>query len=155
MTSPFNATGSMQNPILWVHEEALGPRNPALLAWPDAPAVFVFDADWIQQSRITRKRLGFLYESALELPLTLRHGHVADEVMAFARRHDADGVISSTPVDPRLEGIAAAIGAQCPIELMAPEPFVSLPRPPRLGRFSRYWREAEPVVWDGFCSSAS
>ena len=36
------------------------------------------------------------------------------------------------------------------LELLEPDPFVSMPRPPRLGRFSRYWRDAEPVVWDGF-----
>ena len=136
-----------QRPILWVHEEALGPANPALRAWPDAPALFVFDTGWIQQQHISRKRLGFLYESALELPLTLRKGDVATEVLAFARRHKADGVVSSSPVDPRLDAIAAAIEAELPLEMLDPEPFVALPRPPRLGRFSRYWREAEPVVW--------
>ena len=74
---------SFQRPILWVHEEALGPRNPALLAWPEAPALFVFDAQWIEEAQISRKRLGFLYESALDLPLTLRQGDVAAEVMAL------------------------------------------------------------------------
>ena len=146
---------SFQHPILWVHEEALGPRNPALLAWPDTPALFVFDRRWIDVAEISRKRLGFLYESAVELPLTLRRGDVAAEVIAFAKRHNADGVVSTVPVDPRLQRIADAIDAQCPLELLEPAPFVSLPRPPRLGRFSRYWREAESVVWEGFASSAS
>ena len=138
---------TMQRPILWIHEEALGPANPALLAWPDAPALFVFDAHWIEANRISRKRLGFLYEAALDLPLTLRKGDVASEVLAFARRHEADGVVTSSAVDPRLERIGAAIDAELPLVLLDPEPFVELPRPPRLGRFSRYWREAEPVVW--------
>ena len=48
-----------------------------------------------------------------------------------------------------------SVDAQLPLELVDPEPFVELPRPPRLGRFSRYWREAESVVWEGFVSSAS
>ena len=61
-----------------------------------------------------------------------------------------DGVISTTAVDPRLERIGAAIDAELPLELMDPEPFVELSRPPRLGRFSRYWRDAEPVVWQGY-----
>ena len=140
----------MQRPILWIHEEALGPANPALRAWPDAPALFVFDTHWIEANRISRKRLGFLYEAALDLPLTLRKGDVAAEVLAFAQRHGADGVVSSSPVDPRLERIGAAIKAELPLELLDPEPFVELPRPPRLGRFSRYWREAEAVVWEGY-----
>ena len=139
-----------QRPILWIHAEALGANNPALLAWPDAPAVFVFDSRWIREARISRKRLGFLYEGALDLPLTIRKGDVAAEVLAFARRHGADGVVSSTAVDPRLERIGAAIDAELPLELLDPEPFVNLPHPPRLGRFSRYWREAEPVVWEGY-----
>ena len=140
----------MQRPILWIHEEALGPANPALRAWPDAPALFVFDTHWIEANRISRKRLGFLYEAALDLPLTLRKGDVASEVLAFAQRHNADGVVTSSAVDPRLERIGAAIDAELPLQLLDPEPFVDLQRPPRLGRFSRYWREAEPVVWAAY-----
>ena len=139
-----------RNPILWVHEEALGSRNPALLEQPDRPAIFVFDTRWIREACISRKRLGFLYESALDLPVTLRKGDVAREVIAFVERHQADGVVSSLPVDPRLERIAESIEQHCQLDLLAPEPFVDMPRPPRLGRFSRYWRNAEPVVWEGF-----
>ncbi len=141
---------TMQRPILWIHEEALGPANPALRAWPDAPALFVFDTHWIEANRISRKRLGFLYEAALDLPLTLRKGDVVSEVLAFAQRHEADGVVTSSAVDPRLERIGTAIDAELPVQLLDPEPFVELPRPPRLGRFSRYWREAEPVVWAAY-----
>ena len=141
---------TMKRPILWIHEEALGPANPALRAWPEAPALFVFDTRWIQNSRISRKRLGFLYETALELPLTLRKGDVAAEVLAFARRHQADGVVTSTGVDPRLQQIAEAVETEMPLQELDPDPFVELSRPPRLGRFSRYWREAEPVVWESY-----
>ena len=141
---------TMQQPILWIHEEALGPANPVLRAWPDAPALFVFDTHWIEANRISRKRLGFLYEAALDLPLTLRKGDVVSEVLAFAKRHEADGVVTSSAVDPRLERIGTAIDAKLPVQLLDPEPFVELPRPPRLGRFSRYWREAEPVVWAAY-----
>lgn len=141
---------TMQRPILWIHEEALGPANPALRAWPDAPALFVFDTHWIEANRISRKRLGFLYEAALDLPLTLRKGDVVSEVLAFAQRHEADGVVTSSAVDPRLERIGTAIDAELPLQLLDPKPFVELPRPPRLGRFSRYWREAEPVVWAAY-----
>ena len=143
----------MQNPILWIHDEALGPANPALRAWPEAPALFVFDSDWIRTERISRKRLGFLYEAALELPVTLRKGDVAAEVLAFAQRHGADGVVTSTAVDPRLQRIAQAIEAELPLQELEPDPFVDMPRPPRLGRFSRYWREAEPVVWEAYSAA--
>ena len=141
---------TITNPIVWVHEEALGPANPALEDYPGAPALFVFDQAWIKQQRISRKRLGFLYECCLELPVTIRKGDVVEEVLAFARRHRADGVITSGAVDPRLNRNAAAIDRALPVWLLDGEPFVDLPRPPRLGRFSRYWREAEQVVWQSY-----
>ena len=141
---------TFQRPILWIHDEALGANNPALQACPEAPALFVFDTQWIQDAKISRKRLGFLYENALDLSITLRKGNVAAEVLAFARRHHADGVVSSSAVDPRLERIGEAIASELPLHLLDPDAFVDLPRPPRLGRFSRYWREAEAVVWEGY-----
>ncbi len=139
-----------RKPILWVHEEALGPANPALQKYPNTPGLFVFDDAWIQDQSISRKRIGFLYESVLSLPLTLRRGDVPHEVLRFAQRHGADAVVTSTMVDPRLQRIAAAIDRELPLCMLDPDPFVELPKPPRLGRFSRYWREAEPVVWEGF-----
>ena len=108
------------------------------------------DRAWIEAQNISRKRLGFLYECALELPLTLRKGDVVQEVLAFAKRHGADGVVTSGPVDPRLNRYATRINRELPLWILDGDPFVELPRPPRLGRFSRYWREAEPLVWEGF-----
>ena len=141
---------NLQRPIVWVHEEALGPANAALEDCPAAPALFVFDQAWIQQQRISRKRLGFLYECCLELPVTIRKGDVASEVLAFAERHGADGVVTQAANEPRLNHIAASIDREIPLWILDGEPFVELPKPPRLGRFSRYWREAESVVWERY-----
>ena len=144
----------MLKPVLWIHGEALGPTNPALLAHPEAPAVFVFDRELIETQRLSLKRLGFLYECLLELPVTLRHGDVAQEVLSFARRHGADGVVTSAAVDPRFALLHEQIATQLPVQVLEPEPFVALPEPLDLRRFSRYWRRAEPVLW-GRGSAAS
>ena len=137
----------MLKPVLWIHGEALGPANPGLVAHPGAPAVFVFDREMIAQADLSFKRLGFLYECLLELPVTLRHGDVVEEVLAFARRHGADGVVTSAGVDPRFAGLRERIAAELPLQVLEPEPFVELPEPLDLRRFSRYWRRAEPVLW--------
>jgi deoxyribodipyrimidine photo-lyase len=137
----------MLKPVLWIHGEALGPANPALVAYPEAPAVFVFDRELIAQAGLSLKRLGFLYECLLELPVTLRHGDVVEEVLAFARRHGADGVVTSAAVDPRFAALRERIAAELPLQVLEPEPFVELPEPLDLRRFSRYWRRAEPVLW--------
>jgi deoxyribodipyrimidine photo-lyase len=170
----------LQRPLVWVHEEALGPANPALLAHPGAPALAVLDADWIagraplgnpaaggaMAGRGARAsaadppwgelppaagRIRFLRECLAELPVTVRQGDVAAELLAAAAALGADGIVSSRPVDPRLQRIAARLARVLPLRLLEPEPFVALPfegpGAPELRRFSRYWRQAEPLLW--------
>lgn len=148
-------TGRLQRPVLWIHGEALGPANPAWRAHPDRPALFVFDRPLIEGSAgqgpaISLKRLGFLYECLLDLPVALRAGAVAEELLAFAARHGADGVVTSRAVDPRFAALSATIGAALPLQVLEPEPFVQLEGPVDLRRFSRYWKRAERAVWAGF-----
>lgn len=140
----------MKQPILWIHGEALGPANPALQAHPDRPAVFVFDDALIREQGISLKRLGFLYECLLELPVAIRQGDVAEQVLAFTHEHGADGVITSAAVDPRFEQIRSVIARELPVHVLEPEPFVELDTPADLVRFSRYWRKAEPLVWERY-----
>ena len=137
-------------PILWVHSEGLGPKNPALQKYPVTPAIFVFDRFLIEQGRFSRKRLAFLYECLLELPVTIRQGDVVAEVLSFARRHAADIIITSQAVDPRLKAFCRALEDTLPVIILEPEPFVLLPSSVHLSRFSHYWRDAQSLAWQDF-----
>jgi deoxyribodipyrimidine photo-lyase len=153
-------------PLIWVHGEALGPSNPALLAHPGAPAVFVFDAELLAgrapsagghpaaggaPQPLAEGRLRFLRECLSELPVQVREGDVARELLAAAAAVGADAIVTSRAVDPRFGLIAKRLVAALPLQILEPEPFVDLPLTgpgsPDLGRFSRYWRRAEPRVW--------
>ncbi len=154
-----------RRPLLWVHGEALGPANPALLAHPGAPALFVFDTAVIEGRTATTGghaagappvplapgRLRFLRECLAELPVRVGEGDVARELLAAAAGMGADGIVTSRAVDPRFRMIAARLAAELPLRVLEPEPFVDLPLDgpgaPDLRRFSRYWRRAEPLVW--------
>jgi len=159
-----------QRPLVWVHGEALGPANPALLAHPGAPAVFVFDRELIEGHTATTGghlqwgqsgevaplapgRLRFLQECVAELPVAVRQGDVVTELLAAATAIDADGIITSRGVDPRFAAIVKQLAVVLPVSLLEPEPFLQLPQlgpgSPDLRRFSRYWRKAEPLVWKG------
>lgn len=157
----------MQHPILWIHGEALGPANPALLAHPGRPAVFVFDTELLAgrsptggdpaalargsaAQPVSLQRIGFLYECLLELPVSLRRGAVAEQVLAFAAEHGADGIVTSAGTDPRVAMICRQLEQQLPVQVLPVEAFVELDSPADLGRFSRYWRRAEPEVWAGW-----
>jgi len=148
----------LRRPLVWVHGEALGPANPALRAHPAAPAVFVFDAALIAGTTATTGgaalapgRLRFLRECVAELPVQVREGEVSAQLLAAAAAAGADGIVTSAAVDPRFRVIAARLEAELPLQVLEPEPFVSLPLrgegAPDLRRFSRYWRRAEPLVW--------
>jgi deoxyribodipyrimidine photo-lyase len=150
---------------VWVHGEALGPANPALRAQPGTPAVFVFDTELIEGRTATSgghhagvapvplapRRLRFLRECLAELPVSVREGDVAAELLSAAAAAGADGIITSRAVDPRFATISARLAAALPLRILEPEPFVDLPwhgpGAPDLRRFSRYWRRAEPRVW--------
>lgn len=155
----------MQQPILWIHGEALGPANPALQAFPGRPAVFVFDTELlagrsattgspapVAPAPVSLKRIGFLYECLLELPVTLRRGDVAAEVLAFAQRHGADGVVTCEATDPRFGWIVERMAAALPVRVLPVPPFVpdGPAQPFDLKRFGRYWRRAEPLVWQAW-----
>ena len=149
---PPAAGPAPRRPLVWVHGEALGPANPALLAHPDAPALFVFDAG-PGAVPLAPGRLRFLRECLAELPVDGREGEVASELLAAAAALGADGIVTSRAVDPRFATIAAQVAVALPLHVLEPEPFVALPfdgpGAPDLRRFSRYWRQAEPLVWGG------
>ena len=53
--------------LVWLTAESLGTRDPALVAWPDTAAVFVFDEPLLTRLRLSTKRLVFLAETLAEL----------------------------------------------------------------------------------------
>lgn len=134
-------------PTIWVHGDCLSPANPALARYPEAPAIFVFDDELIDGLGISLKRLVFIYECLLEMPVTIRRGDVAAEVTGFAGAHCADRVITTASPSPRFRTIKSAIERSLPVEVMPVEQLVNYGGELDLGRFSRYWRTAEPFAF--------
>ena len=140
----------MEKPIVWVHGDCLSPKNPALQTYPDAPAIWVWDEKLLEEWQISLKRIVFIYECLLELPVTIRRGDVAVEVVAFAKEHGADGVATADSPSPRFETICDDIEAASllEVEVLSPEPFVKYDGYIDLKRFSRYWRVAQQYVFE-------
>jgi hypothetical protein len=134
----------MNDTIVWVHMDALSPTNPALAANPDAPALFVFDDVYLAERKFSLKRVMFIYECLLEMPVTIRRGDVAAEVLAFAQEHGASRIVTIESVDPRLKAIFEAIRKGLPagnrLEFAPVEPFAAIDNSRLdLKRFTRYW----------------
>jgi len=129
--------------VVWVHADSLSSLDPALAANPGAPAIFVFDDVVLEGYEISLKRVQFIYECLLELPVVIRRGGVAGEVVAFAREHGADRVVSTWTPAPRFSHLSGLIEQNLPVEIVEQTPFVVMEREPRLDRFSRFWKAAQ------------
>lgn len=130
--------------IVWVHGDNLNPMNPAFVAAPDAPAIFVWDDTLLQEWRVSLKRIVFIYECLLELPVIIRRGDVAAEVTDFALEHGATRILTANSPSPRHRLICQNIALRMPsgsrIEVLQGKPFVDYQGPLDLKRFYRYWK---------------
>jgi hypothetical protein len=138
----------MNQPIIWVHGDCLSPHNPALKEYPNAPAIWVWDDALIAEWQLSLKRLTFIYECLLELPVVIRRGNVAQEILAFAQEHNTNSVVTVTSPSPRFEDICQKIEGDLEIEILEVEPFFDYDGYLDLKRFSRYWKVAQEYVFE-------
>lgn len=137
----------MNKQIIWVNGDCLSPNSPPLQTYPHTPAIWVWDEALIAEWQIGLKRLTFIYESLLELPVEIRRGDVAAEVLSFAQEHGAVKVVTTNSPSPRFREICQKIAISLAIEVMELEPFFHYPEQIDLQRFSRYWKVAEKYVF--------
>jgi hypothetical protein len=129
--------------IIWIHGDSLRTTNPTLVAYPDAPAIFVWDDELLTRYSISFKRIVFMYEALLELPVTIYRGNVVDQVSAFAQLHDADTIVTSGTPAPRFATICQQLRRTYTVEILAEPAFVEIPTNTDIKRFSRYWQVAK------------
>jgi hypothetical protein len=138
----------MNNPVIWINGDCLSPHNPALQQYPQAPALWVWDDALIAQWQIGLKRLTFIYECLLELPVEIRRGNVAEQVLAFAKEHNTNLVVTTDSPSPQFDHICHQIKKSISLEILAGEPFFEYDGYIDLKRFSRYWKVAQKYVFE-------
>jgi hypothetical protein len=140
-------TTEFERPILWVHGDALSPEHPIFRAYPQAPAIFCFDEALLREGQVSLQRIAFLYECLLELPVDIHRGDVVEQVLAFARQHDADGIVTAATPSPRFAAFCTQLDEHLPVRIVAPEAFLDYDGHLDLKRFSRYWKTAQRYAW--------
>lgn len=136
----------MSGAAVWLHGDSLSAQDPALLANPTAPVVFVFDEPFLRSRQLSFKRLFFLYEGALEAiegrDGEIRRGEVVAELLAFCRERGCDEVHVSSSVAPLFRDYLAALRHELTVVVHEGEPLVSW-RGAAPRRFSAFWRNIE------------
>lgn len=124
--------------IVWLHEDAL---NGALLR--EGPALFVFDDEYLRLERYSLKRIAFIYECLLELPVEIERGGAVRQLLQFAARRQAAEIVTSKSPNPWIADRILELRKHLPVRVVEPEPFVKLNGAADLRRFSRYWAKVE------------
>lgn len=106
--------------VVWLHGDSLTPTDAALVANPDAPALFVFDRPFLSSHQIAFTRLAFMYggvrdvAAAREAITELRVGSVSAELADFAREHGATELHATENPTPEFGSILDGVRALHP-----------------------------------------
>lgn len=125
----------MARRLLWLHEDAL--------VLPQAPieaAVFVFDEALMAKRHYGLKRIGFIYERLLALPVEIWRGDARRIVPARAAAQGCSTILAWRVPCPDLTELGRAIG----VDWLDRPALLELPAGADLRRFSRYWQKARP-----------
>lgn len=122
--------------LAWMHPDCL---NPDWLP-PGSRAVFVFDDDYLAASGWGLKRIMFVYETLLELPVTIYRGPTVDILAELAA---GDRIVTVDTPDPWLLARITQLRDRFAVEAIPPTAFVELKGHVSLQRFTRYWNKAE------------
>jgi hypothetical protein len=134
--------------LIWVHPDCLSASNPAFQKYPQAPALFVFDEEEIEAEAWSLKRIAFLYECLLEMPVEIRRGVVVAELTKALRALGLKKIVTVHSVNPRFAEQRRRLEMAIPVEVLPAVPFVDYRGTLDLKRFSRYWKRVEPIVFD-------
>ena len=83
-SGPHRAELTGNPEFVWLTAESLGSADPALLAHPGLPRVFVFDAPLLDRLQLSGKRLVFLAQTLAELDCEVLLGDPVDELAGRA-----------------------------------------------------------------------
>ncbi|MFN8692832.1 MAG: hypothetical protein ACK5XX_00285 [Holosporales bacterium] len=134
----------MNQPKIWIHDEALRRSHPVFKVAPvAAKAVFVWDDDYFKESGYSLKRLVFIAEALSELGVTVVRGDTKDVFRSFAPSMLYIPVSANPLIRKRVEALKTIM----PTTLVEDEPFAVINKPETIKRFFQYWKKAEKSVF--------
>ncbi len=102
----------------------------------------------LARNQLSLKRIAFVYECLLELPVEIQRGHPVDVLSAFAQAHNTNTIVTVDSVSPRFQQHCQRLSEKgFAVERLTPEPFVKIDQDRDLKRASRYWRQIQAVAF--------
>ena len=147
IAGPQHELRNREPDTVWLTAESLGDSDPALMAYPDLPAVFVFDEPLLQRLQLSAKRLVFLTETLAEIAtqtqLTIL---VGDPVAMLGEGRSTDQAAGNSHGEHLAVTFAPVPGFRSRAEAIRPAavlpwPWLVQPAPGSVSSFSA-WRKS-------------
>jgi hypothetical protein len=121
--------------LAWMHADCLH------AGWlpPDAEAIYIFDDAQLASADWGLKRIMFVYETLLELPVEIRRGPLVETLLVL----EPELIITVDTPDPWLRHSVDQLRRSTHVDVLPAPVFVELDGRVDLKRFSRYWSKAE------------
>ena len=133
----------MADKLLWVHDKALRFGSDFCEANESFKAIHIWDDEYYRTQRYSLKRLVFIYETLLELPLEIIHGNTLD----ILRKENLDHIVIPYSGDQALKNLFSKIEKIKTVHYLFETSFVHLDRTVEFKRFFKYWNQAKKTAF--------
>ena len=133
----------MAEKILLLHEKALRYRFDFDQTLNDFKAIHIWDDAYYRMQRYSFKRLVFIYETLLELPLEIIHGNTLDVLKA----QNVEQIVIPQTGDQALTNLFKEIEKIKTVQYLSETPFVPIDRTFQFKRFFKYWNQAKKTAF--------
>lgn len=127
--------------LVWLHGDSLSEKDAASLKYPESSRVFVFDRPFLEQAKLSFKRIFFLYECAAEAAHEIRLGETVAELREGMRKHGADRLAVTKSVSPRWRELVEELKRSVEVEVVATGDLVDVPEDYEAKRFTPFWKK--------------
>ena len=133
----------MADKLLLIHDKALRFGFGAYEASEKFKAIHIWDDEYYRAQRYSLKRLVFIYETLLDLPLEIIHGKTLD----ILSKENHDHIVIPYSGDQALKNLFSKIEKIKTVHYLFETSFVNLDRTVEFKRFFKYWNQAKKTAF--------
>ena len=130
--------------LLYIHDKGLGDNQPIFSRMtPNSRALFIWDDAYFKKRNYSLKRLVFIYETLISMPVEIVLGETSEIVNDLAPKK----IITTYTADIELRRLMSETFKDFELELVYPKAFVHINDEFNFTRFFKYWNKAKKTAF--------
>ena len=130
--------------LLYIHEKGLGDNQPIFSRMaPNSRALFIWDDAYFKKRNYSLKRLVFIYETLISMPVEIVLGETSEIVNDLSPKK----IITPYTADLELRRLIREISVEFELEFVYPNAFVHIDDNFNFTRFFKYWNKAKKTAF--------